>query len=127
MLENTVKMIKSDYENLVFLFVYKHPEFIFSFQGDIFIYASVCTLSACTDEPKEKLKFRTKPSPTNFFPCFAPDRLGINDFKTNLYSCLHIINIFLIFADDLIFYILFKQPIQYWLLSAIFHKKNIIL
>ena len=66
--------------------------------------------------PKEKLKFRTEPGPKGnlkfrpepgpprnkiqnfarpiFFFRFRPRKLGLSDFKTAPFSCLHIINIF---------------------------------
>ena len=56
---------------------------------------------------------------------FRLTQLGLSDFKTGPFSCLHIINA--IFSDDLFFRILLKQLIYYWLLSAKYkNSKSII-
>ena len=45
-----------------------------------------------------------------FFFLFRPRQLGLKDFKTGPFSCLHVINVFF-FADDLFFHKLLKQSI----------------
>ena len=45
--------------------------------------------------PKTKYKILAQSRPGQFvFSDFGPDCLGISDFKTDLFSCLHIINFF---------------------------------
>ena len=65
---------------------------------------------------------QARPGPNNFFSISGRTA---SDFKTSPSSYLDIINVLI--AADLFFDILLKQPIQYCLLSAIFHEKNIML
>ena len=59
--------------------------------------------------PKTKYKILAQAGSANFFSCFRRDRLILSDFKTDLFSCLHILNIF--FVADLFFCNLLKEPI----------------
>ena len=94
------------------------------------ICANVCVyvLEVCTDQifqsrsereieisiqarpgPKRNTEFWPGYGPANFFSDFVPDCLGLSDFKTDLFVCLHMINVF--FTDDLFFCNSLKLPI----------------
>ena len=44
--------------------------------------------------PETKYKILAQARPGQFFFRFRPRQLGLSDFKTSLFSCLHIINVF---------------------------------
>ena len=50
-------------------------------------------ISAWT-QPVQKQKIKSRPGPANYFSDFGPNRLHLSDFKTDTFSCLHMINVF---------------------------------
>ena len=58
------------------------------------VWKGNCNFGPSPTRPGTKLKILARAQPRQFFFQFRSRQLGLIDFKTNPFSCLHIINVF---------------------------------